>query len=72
MTNQTFGNWVSEQIVIISKAAAYDAASKSADYWQKRCRAAERLLDAVDNNINKQFEGYTEWEQLKKDEFKPL
>lgn len=34
-------------------------------YWKKRCEAAEYLLNRVDNNINKRFVGYKEWEDLK-------
>lgn len=44
---------------------AREEAIKELDYWKKRCEAAEKLLDCVDNNINKRFVGYTEWQQLK-------
>ena len=50
--------------VVLSTEKIIDRMVEIGQYWKERCLAAERLLNSVDNNINKQFVGYKEWQAL--------
>lgn len=62
-----------EQMATITKAYAYDIMKENAEYWEKRCRLAEKIITATPIDPNDlQDDLLAEWRAVKEQEFKRL